>query len=145
MSPVTWLYALPLFIILFLYLRKQQKNTRLSKTVYEEAVATGMTEPASIHPVVNHARCLGCSSCVTACPERDKNVMGIIHGKQQTRFVGGKSLHLPATNHRRSRPAPESIEDKVMAIVFIAFDGEENIARLDLAAVYGKAGKLRRH
>ena len=81
MSPVMWLYAVPLFIILFIYLRKQHKKTQRSKTVYEESVATGMTEPASIHPVVNHNLCLGCASCVTACPEREKNVMGIIHGK----------------------------------------------------------------
>jgi thioredoxin reductase/Pyruvate/2-oxoacid:ferredoxin oxidoreductase delta subunit len=40
-----------------------------------------MTEPASIHPVINHALCLGCASCVGACPERSKNVLGLIHGK----------------------------------------------------------------
>ena len=81
MSPVMYLYGLPLVIILFIYLKKQSKKTQLSKQVFEEAVATGMTEPASIHPVVNHALCLACASCVTACPERSKNVMGIIHGK----------------------------------------------------------------
>lgn len=81
MSPVMWLYGLPLVIILFVYLRKQSKKTTQSKRVFEEAVASGMTEPASIHPVVNHTLCLGCASCVSACPERSKNVMGIIHGK----------------------------------------------------------------
>ena len=40
-----------------------------------------MTEPASLHPVVDHVRCLGCASCVNACPE--KNVLGVIHGKAQ--------------------------------------------------------------
>jgi len=40
-----------------------------------------MTEPASIHPVVDHVRCLGCATCVSACPERSKNVLGVIHGK----------------------------------------------------------------
>jgi thioredoxin reductase/Pyruvate/2-oxoacid:ferredoxin oxidoreductase delta subunit len=76
-----WLYGLPLVIILFVYLRKQSKKTQESQRVFEEAVESGMIEPASIHPVVNHTLCLGCASCVSACPERDKNVMGIIHGK----------------------------------------------------------------
>mgnify|MGYP001821744387 FL=1 len=38
-----------------------------------------MTEPASLHPVIDHVRCLGCASCEKACPE--KGVLGIIHGK----------------------------------------------------------------
>ena len=76
-----WLYGLPLVLILFVYLRHQSKKHRHSKRVHDEAIASGMTEPASIHPVVNHALCLGCGTCVKACPERSKNVLGLIHGK----------------------------------------------------------------
>jgi len=76
-----WLYGLPLVIILLVYFWKRSKKHRKSKRVFEEAVSSGMTEPASIHPVVNHALCLGCASCVAACPEREKNVLGLIHGK----------------------------------------------------------------
>jgi len=76
-----WLYGLPLVFILFIYLWKRSKKHRISKHVQEEAIASGMTEPASIHPVVNHALCLGCATCVKACPERSKNVLGVIHGK----------------------------------------------------------------
>ncbi len=81
MSPIMWLYGLPLVIIFYVYLRKRSKKQQESKRVLDEVFASGMTEPASIHPVVNHNLCLGCASCVTACPERSKNVMGIIHGK----------------------------------------------------------------
>jgi coenzyme F420-reducing hydrogenase gamma subunit len=76
-----WLYGLPLLLILFIYLRGQSKKHRISQRVHDEAIASGMTEPASIHPVVNHALCLGCATCVAACPERSKNVLGVIHGK----------------------------------------------------------------
>jgi len=76
-----WLYSLPLVIILFIYLWKKSKKQRISKRVFEEAVSAGMTEPASIHPIIDHVRCLGCATCVAACPERSKNVLGIIHGK----------------------------------------------------------------
>jgi len=81
MSPIMWLYGLPLLLILFFYLRSQSKKHRKSQRVHDEAIASGMTEPASIHPVVNHALCLGCATCVAACPERSKNVLGVIHGK----------------------------------------------------------------
>ncbi len=81
MLPIMWLYGLPLLLILFIYLRGQSKKHRISQRVHDEAIASGMTEPASIHPVVNHALCLGCATCVAACPERSKNVLGVIHGK----------------------------------------------------------------
>jgi len=79
MNPVVWLYVIPLVVILFFYLWKRSKRHRVSKSIYDESVVTGMTEPASLHPVVDHVRCLGCASCVAACPEKD--VLGIIHGK----------------------------------------------------------------
>lgn len=40
-----------------------------------------MTEPASLHPVIDPARCLGCATCTRACPEGD--VLGIINGKAE--------------------------------------------------------------
>ncbi len=74
-----WLYGLPLLLIMFFYFSKRSARQSQSQSVYEEAIASGLTEPASLHPVVNHARCLGCASCVSACPE--KEVLGVIHGK----------------------------------------------------------------
>jgi thioredoxin reductase (NADPH) len=81
MSTMMWLYALPLLFIWFFYLWKRAKKQSKSKLVQGEAIASGMTEPASIHPVIDHVRCLGCATCVSACPERSKNVLGVIHGK----------------------------------------------------------------
>jgi len=74
-----WLYGLPFMAILAFYAWKRSGNERKSKQIFDEAVASGMTEPASLHPVIDHRRCLGCASCVSACPE--KNVLGIIHKK----------------------------------------------------------------
>jgi len=81
MSVAVWLYALPLFLIFLFYFWKLSSRQKLSQLVHDEAVASGLTEPASMHPVVNHAVCLGCATCVKACPERDKNVLGIMKGK----------------------------------------------------------------
>lgn len=38
-----------------------------------------MTEPPTLHPVIDPAKCLGCGACVNACPEGD--VLGLISGK----------------------------------------------------------------
>ena len=81
MLPITWLYGLPLVIILLVYYWRKSSKQRKSKRVFNESLTTGMTEPASIHPIVNHVLCLGCASCVKACPESSKNVLGVIHGK----------------------------------------------------------------
>ena len=76
-----WLYGLPLIIIFFVYFWIKTKKHRTSKRVLEEAISAGMTEPASIHPLINRNRCLGCGTCVAACPENSKNVLGLINGK----------------------------------------------------------------
>ena len=81
MNPVVWLYAIPLIVILIFYLWKQSSKHKASKRIYDESVAAGMTEPASLHPVIDPRRCLGCASCAAACPEKD--VLGIINGKAQ--------------------------------------------------------------
>lgn len=83
MSSSLWLYGLPLVIIFIIYFWKRSKKHRTSKRVLDEAISSGMTEPASIHPQINNSRCLGCGACVKACPERYKNVLGLIQGKAQ--------------------------------------------------------------
>ena len=79
MTPAIWLYSLPLLTIFGFYLWKRSNKHRNSRQILEEAVASGLTEPASLHPVINHVRCLGCASCIKACPENQ--VLGLIHGK----------------------------------------------------------------
>ena len=74
-----WLYSLSLIIILLLYFWKRSSKHQKSQGVLDAAVASGLTEPASLHPVINHALCLGCASCVSACPEKD--VLGVIKNK----------------------------------------------------------------
>ena len=81
MTNLMWLYIVPLLLLWSFLIWQRSKKHRKSKSVHDEAISTGMTEPASIHPVIDHVRCLGCATCVTACPERSKNVLGVIHGK----------------------------------------------------------------
>ncbi|HFD32765.1 MAG TPA: 4Fe-4S dicluster domain-containing protein [Gammaproteobacteria bacterium] len=78
---ITWLfYLLPVVFILIYYSfsKKEHKSSRQTLTEMTEA---GLTEPASLHPVIDPAKCLGCGACATACPEG--KVIGLIHGKAQ--------------------------------------------------------------
>lgn len=79
MTTVIWLYSLPLLAIFGWYLWKRLNRDRKCRQILEDCVASGLTEPASLHPIVDQVLCLGCASCVKACPEHD--VLGIIHGK----------------------------------------------------------------
>jgi thioredoxin reductase/NAD-dependent dihydropyrimidine dehydrogenase PreA subunit len=81
----TWLpalYALPLLAIVAAYIRRQRRIHARHRRVHEESVAAGMTEPASLHPLIDPSLCLGCGACVKACPETSHHdVLGLINGK----------------------------------------------------------------
>jgi thioredoxin reductase (NADPH) len=81
----TWLlalYALPLLAIVAAYVRRQRRIQARHRRVLEESVAAGMTEPASLHPLIDPSLCLGCGACVKACPETSHHdVLGLINGK----------------------------------------------------------------
>ena len=53
---------------MFLYIWLQRKRERNSIAQREAAKEAGLTEPASLHPVIDPSRCLGSGACVTACP-----------------------------------------------------------------------------
>ncbi len=74
-------YLIPLIIIYLIYLYCKYRVHRRSSQVLKEAIEDGMTQPASLHPVINHNRCIGCRACVIACPESHNHVLGMINNK----------------------------------------------------------------
>jgi len=72
-------YGSPLGLIFLWYIVKRARKSHSSRAVHEESIEAGLTEPASLHPLVDRNICLGCGSCVKACPE--KKVIGLINGK----------------------------------------------------------------
>ncbi len=72
------IYLIPLAIILFIYLRGRKQKESAATAVLKEAIESGLTEPASLHPYIDPKLCLGAGSCITACPE---SAIGMIKGK----------------------------------------------------------------
>ena len=78
-EPLLLVYALPLVVIWTANVLHGRRKSRQAKAVLAENVEAGLTEPPSLHPVIDPAVCLGCQSCIRACPE--KKVLGVIDGK----------------------------------------------------------------
>jgi len=74
------LYLLPLIAVMVWYVRRHRRHEAGHAATWQSAVEAGLTEPASLHPVIDPRRCLGSKACVTACPE---HAIGIIGGKGQ--------------------------------------------------------------
>jgi len=79
-SLLIWLAAVGIFAVIlvpyFLKFRGRQKKFLERKI---EADYIGIGAPRAQYPMVNNAFCIGCGSCVDACPEHD--VLGIVFGK----------------------------------------------------------------
>ncbi len=71
-------YIVPMLLVLTIYLRTGRRNDRRVKDRIKEVISSGMTEPPSLHPVINTSICIGSGGCVTACPE---HAIGIVRGK----------------------------------------------------------------
>ena len=72
------LYLLPLAVPLSIYLLKRYRHQKAAKETWHESVESGLTEPATLHPVFDPNLCLGSGGCYKACPEQ---AIGIIDGK----------------------------------------------------------------
>ena len=74
-------YLLPALLILIpaaFHLRSKKKVSAIHHAVLKEAQDAGLTEPPSLHPVVDLSICMGSGACVRACPEK---ALGVIKGK----------------------------------------------------------------
>ncbi|UCH52500.1 MAG: NAD(P)-binding domain-containing protein, partial [Pseudomonadota bacterium] len=80
MNTYYWLYLAVLAVAVIWYFMRHRKREAQQTARLQEAVESGLTEPPSLHPVINPSRCLNSGACVTACPE---GAMGIIGGKAQ--------------------------------------------------------------
>jgi thioredoxin reductase/ferredoxin len=72
----TALYALPVLAALAIYVTRKSKRESQDSIRHTESVAAGLTEPTSLHPVFDPARCIGSGACASACPEEAIGLIG---------------------------------------------------------------------
>jgi thioredoxin reductase (NADPH) len=66
-------------LLLFIYIRKQKRESRLVDEKIKLSKEEGLHEPVSLHPVVDVNSCIRTGACISACPEKD--ILGIRNGK----------------------------------------------------------------
>ncbi len=74
-------YAAPFLVIWLIYSYSRHRAEARSLDAKKRAIELGLNEPASLHPVFDHGKCMGCGSCVAACPEGD--IVGLVRGKAE--------------------------------------------------------------
>ena len=78
------IYGLPLALLLYRFARKRGRLERVSAAAHRESIAGGLSEPVSLHPIIDPAKCIGCGSCIKVCPEQpEHHVLGLIDGRAQ--------------------------------------------------------------
>ena len=74
------IYGLPVLVLLVWHVLRRRRFERHSEEIRAH---TGSAEPASLHPIINE-RCIGCASCVKACPEQEHHaILGIVRGRAE--------------------------------------------------------------
>lgn len=77
-------YLVPVAIALSVYLWRRHRLHRRSLQAYKQAIQAGLVHPASLHPVIDPRTCIGCGSCIQACPEQpEHHVLGLLRGKAE--------------------------------------------------------------
>ena len=75
-------YFAPVALIVAYYSWTRKSRQRGHLETQAEALAAGLDAPISLHPVIDHAKCIGCEACVHACPEFPAHqVLGVVRGK----------------------------------------------------------------
>ncbi len=76
---LVWMAVIALFVAVFVpYLVAFRRSQRAAEHRKQEARALGIDRPRAQFPFINRSLCIGCGSCVAACPEGD--VLGVVWG-----------------------------------------------------------------
>lgn len=80
MTDLQFYFVLALFVLaaITLQVRSHRKSSSRGAEVLKEAQESGLTEPPSLHPVIDTSICMGSGACARACPEK---AIGVINGK----------------------------------------------------------------
>ncbi len=144
MSTITLiLYLAPFLLVLGIYIKRQSHRDRRGRERLHEAKESGLTEPASIHPIIDPGRCVGSGACVKACPEK---ALSMINGKavltDPTHCIGhGACL---AACPVEGIDLVFGTEKRGMDIPFVSPNFETNVPNIFIAGELGGMGLIRK-
>jgi len=76
------IYGAPLVGFLAWYAMRRYQMRAATHLAHREAQEAGLTEPVSLHPIVDPLKCIGCGACIKACPEMPAHtVLGLMDSK----------------------------------------------------------------
>lgn len=78
------IYLIPILLVWAIYIAHSKRKSKKNLELKTEEFEAGLTEPASLHPLIDPAKCMGCGTCVKACPEQANHpVLGLIDNKAE--------------------------------------------------------------
>jgi thioredoxin reductase/Pyruvate/2-oxoacid:ferredoxin oxidoreductase delta subunit len=137
------IYIVPAMLALGIYIGSNSLKERRYLRIQREELEAGLTEPASLHPLIDLNQCIGCGACVKACPE--KNVLGVIRGKAE--LIG--PTHCIGHGACKASCPVDAItlvfgtEKRGVDIPFVKPDFETNIPGIYIAGELGGMGLIR--
>jgi thioredoxin reductase (NADPH) len=137
------LAAILCLVVVFLYLRKKSRASKIVEEKIKKAKAEGLHEPLSLHPVVDPNRCIQTGACITACPEKD--ILGIVNGKatiiNASRCIGhGACFHACPTEAISLRIGTET---RGVELPHVNQNFETNVPGMFIAGELGGMGLIR--
>ncbi len=137
------LYLLPVGLILWGYYAAHIRRHGRNLAMLEQGRAAGLTEPASLHPVIDPVRCIGCGSCVSACPEG--NVLGLINKKaaliNPTHCIGHGACRVACP--MEAITLVFGTEKRGVDIPLVGEDFQTNVPNIYIAGELGGMGLIR--
>ncbi|MBI3611446.1 MAG: NAD(P)-binding domain-containing protein [Nitrospirae bacterium] len=123
------------------HFRKKRDKKNLQRL--QATVAEGLTEPVSLHPLIDTDICIGSGACVAACPEGD--VLGMIKGKSAlinpTHCIGHGACQAACPVHAITLVF--GTEKRGVDIPYVSPTFETNVPGIFIAGELGGMGLIR--
>jgi thioredoxin reductase/Pyruvate/2-oxoacid:ferredoxin oxidoreductase delta subunit len=137
------IYLLPFAAVMIIYLFSRRKRENEAAHEFKENLTAGLTEPPSLHPLINPLKCMGAGTCISACPE---NAIGFIRGKavliNPTHCIGHGAC-MPACPHG-AITLVFGTEKRGMDIPQVSPNFETNVPGIFIAGELGGMGLIRK-
>lgn len=138
------IYLVPALAVMSLYWGLQWRKARRARAIFSASQDAGLLEPASLHPLIDNTRCLGCATCISACPE--KQVLGLVDNRakliEPASCIGHGACHDSCPN--QAIQLVFGTESRGVDIPHIDSQFQTNIEGIYIAGELGGMGLIRK-